>query len=429
MTQQHLSALAQQQKYLRACGDDPAATLVRERPRAKSSKPVKVQTGVDGFSALECYGASPYLQHKRATPEQQGGVSLVSKKHPTYKLMRRPLTAALLLGFSTALKPPPIQAFLAGASPQAQQEYAALQDAFPASASSDVQLEWRAFEQVFAGRQASGSSEVAWAQQEAFERRGDVYELEPHEPDQLASAVRRNGNCGVARLPRAIDADKANALRAHVLRARDEEAPLLGDILGPSDNSIPNAPRTRWDVFMDPADAPVAAVIQQLLTGPVGAAFAELCGPDAVLRECSAVVSAPGAPPQPCHSDTKWTEDLVLATCFVALQDIGPELGPTRFLPNTATSKAHASLADALSASDAAAAVVKYAETVSQLAILDVGDATLYESRLQHAGTPNFGDRDRVLFYVSFGRAPEDAPTSISPAVAARGLRLGGFRR
>ena len=120
---------------------------------------------------------------------------------------------------------------------------------------------------------------------------------------------------------------------------------------------------------------------------PVGAAFAELCGPDAVLRECSAVVSAPGSPPQPCHSDTKWTEDLVLATCFVALQDIGPELGPTRFLPDTATSKAHALLADALAAPDAAAAVVAYAETVSQLAVLDAGDATLYESRLQHAGT------------------------------------------
>ena len=44
------------------------------------------------------------------------------------------------------------------------------------------------------------------------------------------------------------------------------------------------------------------------------------------------------------------------------------------------------------------------------------------------AGTPNFGDRDRVLFYVSFGREPEDAPTSIDPAVAARGLTLGDFR-
>ena len=44
------------------------------------------------------------------------------------------------------------------------------------------------------------------------------------------------------------------------------------------------------------------------------------------------------------------------------------------------------------------------------------------------AGTPNFGDRDRVLFYVSFGREPADAPTSIDPAVAARGLKLGDFR-
>ena len=89
--------------------------------------------------------------------------------------------------------PPPMQAFLAGASPQAQREYAALQDAFPVGASEDVQLEYSAFEQVFAGRQASGSSETAWAQQEAFEVRGEVYALEPHAPDQLVAAVRRNG--------------------------------------------------------------------------------------------------------------------------------------------------------------------------------------------------------------------------------------------
>ena len=83
--------------------------------------------------------------------------------------------------------PPQIQAFLAGASPQAQREYAALQDAFPVGASEDVRLEWRAFEQVFAGRQASGSSETAWAQQEAFEFAATSTRLEPHAPDQLAS--------------------------------------------------------------------------------------------------------------------------------------------------------------------------------------------------------------------------------------------------
>ena len=41
--------------------------------------------------------------------------------------------------------PPQIQAFLAGASPQAKREYAALQDAFPVGASEDVQREWREF--------------------------------------------------------------------------------------------------------------------------------------------------------------------------------------------------------------------------------------------------------------------------------------------
>ena len=131
--------------------------------------------------------------------------------------------------------PPPMQAFLAGASPQAKREYAALQEAFPVGASEDVQLEYSAFEQVFAGRQASGSSETAWAQQEAFELRGEVYALEPHAPDQLVAAVRRNRKGGVGRLPRAVAVDKARALRDHVLRVRDE-SPLVGDILGPSDN-------------------------------------------------------------------------------------------------------------------------------------------------------------------------------------------------
>ena len=193
--------------------------------------------------------------------------------------MYRPFTtAALVLGACTALKPPDflrkaaeslraatsgapppqIQAFLAGASPQAQKEYAALQDAFPVGASEDVRLEWRAFEQVFAGRQASGSSETAWAQQEAFECRGEVYALEPHAPDQLVAAVRRNGRGGVGRLPRAVAVDRARALRDHVLRVRDD-SPLVGDILGPSDNSIPSAPQTRWDVFMDPSDASLMA--------------------------------------------------------------------------------------------------------------------------------------------------------------------------
>ena len=40
---------------------------------------------------------------------------------------------------SRGAPPPPMQAFLAGASPQAQEEYAALQDAFPVGASEDVQ--------------------------------------------------------------------------------------------------------------------------------------------------------------------------------------------------------------------------------------------------------------------------------------------------
>ena len=276
--------------------------------------------------------------------------------------------------------PPPMQAFLAGASPQAQKEYAALQDAFPVGASEDVQLEYSAFEQVFAGRQASGSSETAWAQQEAFEVRGEVYALEPHAPDQLVAAVRRNGKGGVGRLPRAVAVDKARALRDHVLRARDGIHRSWATSSGPATTRY-RRPATRGGRLHESQRRPSRGGRPGAPDGPVGAASPSSAGPAPCSASVSAVLGA-RVSAAPCHSDTKWTEDLVLATCFVALQDIGPELGPTRFLPATATPRAHA-LADALAAPDAAAAVVN-AETVSQLAVLDAGDAT-YESRLQHA--------------------------------------------
>ena len=68
----------------------------------------------------------------------------------------------------------------------------------------------------------------------------------------------------------------------------------------------------------------------------------------------------------------------------------------------------------------------------SLLALLEEGDASLYDSRLHHAGGPCF-EATRCLFYVSFGHAanenyPEPPQRSLGEAVAARGLTLGDLK-
>ena len=53
----------------------------------------------------------------------------------------------------------------------------------------------------------------------------------------------------------------------------------------------------------------------------------ECLGGDAVLYELAALVSEPGAPPQPFHPDTRYDPALAVLTCFVALQPIVPTHG------------------------------------------------------------------------------------------------------
>jgi hypothetical protein len=61
----------------------------------------------------------------------------------------------------------------------------------------------------------------------------------------------------------------------------------------------------------------------------------------ASLWEYSTMTSDPNSPRQPIHPDNSWTEQPVLYTAFVALQDITAEMGPTLFLPGTQTQECH----------------------------------------------------------------------------------------
>ena len=73
---------------------------------------------------------------------------------------------------------------------------------------------------------------------------------------------------------------------------------------------------------------------------------------EARLCELSSLVVDEGAERQPLHPDTEQQEGLApLVTCFVALQDVRPAMGPTIMLPRTHTDKvAHRLLAQKLGA-------------------------------------------------------------------------------
>ena len=204
--------------------------------------------------------------------------------------------------------------------------------------------------------------------------------------------VRENGV-----LPSALAADvRAVALAAAVPSAQRQEVPL----------SLKS-------------DA-VASAAAAVATSPVGSALEELCG-DAPLFDLCAVISAPGAPIQPLHSDLGFDGAVPapLFTCFVALQETSTALGPTEFCLGSHTD------ADARSALREGA--------LSREAVpfpLAVGAAVLFDPRIAHRGGPNSSERHRAYLSMTFanprGSAPVIVPAPGDVLVSEGGISADG---
>ena len=112
----------------------------------------------------------------------------------------------------------------------------------------------------------------------------------------------------------------------------------------------------------------------------------------------------PDAIPQRLHCDTG-SPSPALFTTFVALQDVTESMGPTRFLLSTNRQASHRQFsADKTSFLNKA---------VSRIALLQEGDAVVYDSRVLHCGTENHSDKPRVLLVLTV-RHVEDV--SVDPA-------------
>ena len=324
--------------------------------------------------------------------------------------------------------------------------------------------EWQDFASGATAKARSKAAERAWAQWRAFGG-DDDRALPLHALAGGEAAAECVGRLGVVRIDGCLSAASAAGLRAFVLATRDAtvaratadkttSAEHLSRVLSASD--VGTTTVTRWDVRL-PWEGVVREAVHEIMgahddPSALGHALCALSGGDtAELFECAAIISSRGCAPQIVHADTVPTAaGAVLHTAFVALQDVAPHHGPTRFLPHTHTcTRSH----DALERDTPDATFC--ASMPSVVALLRSGDCSLYDSRTLHCGGPHRApphpappssaavppDKrhdERVLFYVSFRHAlATDAELtngdvhgagSILPSLAARRMRLGALR-
>jgi ectoine hydroxylase-related dioxygenase (phytanoyl-CoA dioxygenase family) len=190
----------------------------------------------------------------------------------------------------------------------------------------------------------------------------------------------------------------------------------------------------RCDLTLPLTDEICDALATVLVNSPVGAVLESEFGQGAGLSELSCLISDPGSQRQVVHPDTPWREEgAVLYTCFVALQDVDLDMGPTVWIPNTHTEDAHAQFKDEQPDGDGDDGespkdrLLRTAPAV--LGMLPAGCCAMYTSQVLHCGTANKSRNgtSRALFYFSFKKPTvgyPGNPGSIRPELVNQ-LTLG----
>jgi hypothetical protein len=250
-----------------------------------------------------------------------------------------------------------------------------------------------------------------------------------HAPDAVAAAARLMAH-GVLGIRSALGAVELDALRAHVdLMLALHHGQVTGAGGREKQLSVAFGPvRERWQRYDLKLD--IEPAVRDALAGVstrVGSILDMVLSPEAVVVELACLVSDPGARAQPYHPDTLASADLLLFTCFVALQNIDEDMGPTWVLPGTHTEEAHARLNDpsVRGERDRELAGLRSVHMSCR-----AGDVFVMDSRLWHRGGANASASRRRLFYVTFGlpRPPTGLTHSILDDLQGK-LRLHDYRR
>ena len=212
---------------------------------------------------------------------------------------------------------------------------------------------------------------------------------------------------GLTRVDGAISPETAEALLAEVNATLDRELARAEKSGGLPSDAFGNVycKGNRYDLKLPMGGAAeralreAAANMKPLLAGAASGESARLC-------EFAALVSDPGSKRQPVHPDTNYRRDRCVVTSFVALQDVTEAMGPTVFIPGSHVAAAHVAFREAGEVGGPALAAP------NGVATLNVGDATVFDSRLLHCGGGNESNQRRVLFYFSFEVAGSENPNA-----------------
>ena len=244
---------------------------------------------------------------------------------------------------------------------------------------------------------------------------------------------------GVLRIDNVLSSDTADAVREHLynLRYQSEKEVNEGKIQPIQRFADVLLKHNRCDLTIPLGDEIITKALEESLhKSPVGSTIASTFGDGAILHEFSCLMSDPGSQRQVIHPDTPYIEGKgpVLYTCFIALQDVTLDMGPTTWLPNTHTKEAHEAFKDNIEGSGGSDSpkdkLIKSQPAV--LGTLSKGSCGIFDSRVLHCGTANRSKDDisRALFYFSF-KSPQVGypgnPASIRRELADANVSLGAL--
>jgi len=163
--------------------------------------------------------------------------------------------------------------------------------------------------------------------------------------------------------------------------------------------------------------------------------FSSTCGGlNAEWYDLVALRTEPGAQRQPLHFDTPFQKVPGLFCAFIALQDVEYSMGTTVFLPGSQkNTKERRAFTDGQHDGSKERMLQK---VKSRYALLQAGDAVVFDMRTLHAGTANLpvaeGGKQRLLFVLTFRNRKAKGELghlpNLRPAYRNRGITLGEMR-
>jgi ectoine hydroxylase-related dioxygenase (phytanoyl-CoA dioxygenase family) len=228
----------------------------------------------------------------------------------------------------------------------------------------------------------------------AFKAEGKTY----------SKILKRDGVVGIDNI---LSPKVADSLREYVYNLRqkseeDVEAGIVQPIQRFADVLLK---KDRCDLTIPLGDDIVSDALDEALrNSAAGQTIASILSEDAVLYELSCLMSDPGSQRQVIHPDTPFIEGKgpVLYTCFIALQDVRLNMGPTTWLPGTHTAEAHEAFMDSDSSTGESRKDDLIRNKPAVLGTLSKGSCAIFDSRCLHCGTANKSMDSRALFYFSF---------------------------